>query len=569
MNDTMFVPRVIRIDDRPYQIRGRLGLGSFSRVFEAVGRTGQILALKLPLPEVPDAVRYLHRDRDARLLLRRHHGPLALHGIDDLVDHGTVREPDEYLGLPALVLPKHAATVADIFAQADPFPEIRHFLRTPAGFLRLCRGSLSALAAIEAVNMRHSDIKLSNMAVIPHRDGGRLYDIDFRLLDFGGAKWAENMDASMGVGTPSYMPPEARWPGFGKWEGGENREQQPLTDDMFGLGNALYGILMGSLPHRQRNGLPPPPESGDVLEPDEVRQLKAVCAAIGKRLRPVGSAPVGGDDLLCDLIRRCLSVDRRRRPTAVDGLARLRNYADDHHDAETILCAGFRVEGARGTAGAVGPCEPAVDGARRPAVGVAAEKPRRRLFPLLGLLAVGWAGYATARDQWKVPVAIPAEALRYSTGLPGAVLRPLCPAADGVPALPAGAVLTLQAEFGPGFPLGDTLHPLAVDMAEPGLTLAHQPTPSGGRCPEDTAAKTAASGRQRWCPSLRLGPAARRHIVAVAVARSEPLRQQRLVERLNATEGRTDAVDRILSEEAHGSARILLRTLAPSAACPL
>lgn len=566
MGDTGIMPQVIRIEDRPYRIRGQLGCGSFSRVFDAVDRSGRSLALKLPRSEIADAVRYLHRDRDARLLLHRHHGPLAQYGIDDLVDHGTVREPGHLHGLPALLLPQHAATVADVFGQADPFPEIRRFLRTPAGFLRLCRTSFTAVAAIEAVGMRHCDIKLGNMAVIPRRTDHRLYDIDSRLLDFGGAKWIENIDASVGVGTPSYMPPEARWLGLGGKDEDSGRPH-PLTDDMFALGSALYGILMGSLPHRQRIGLPPVPGRDDVLEPEEAQRLAAACAAITSRLQPAGASHADAGDALCGLILRCLSVDRQRRPAAVEALSSLDRFADDDHDAETILCAGFRADMAGDRA------EPPRPAARESIVPAKAPKPRRRmrLPALFGLLLAGWTGYAIAREHWAVPIALPPEALRYSSGLPGGIPRPLCAAVDGVPGLPVGAVLTLRVEFGPGFPLGDTLHPLAVDVTGPGPTLAHQPTAPGGRCADDAPQVRAGGdgGRTLWCPSLRLEPTPQRHTVAVAVARGEPLRQRRLAERLDAVNGQPDAVARVLAEEANGSAQITLQTRPPSAACPL
>ncbi|MDC0719545.1 protein kinase domain-containing protein [Nannocystis bainbridge] len=238
-----------------YTLRRMIGRGGTGAVFEAVGRDGETVALKVLRGFEPAA---LYRFKlEFRALADISHPNLSL------LHHLVVRGDQAFLTM-------------ELVDGVDFLSYVRqHPVR-----LRACLAQLTAgLDALHAAGKLHRDIKPSNVLVTRE---GRVVILDFGLV--------HELTAGRGlevVGTPAYMAPE------------HVRAATPTPAcDWYSVGVMLFEAMTGELPFagpmdevlRDKCERVAPPALGAAAEPP----LAALCAALLERepLRRAGGAEI-------------------------------------------------------------------------------------------------------------------------------------------------------------------------------------------------------------------------------------------------------------------------------------
>lgn len=238
-----------------YTLRRMIGRGGTGAVFEAVGRDGETVALKVLRGFEPAA---LYRFKlEFRALADISHPNLSL------LHHLVVRGDQAFLTMELV----------------DGVDFLSYVRQHPAR-LRACLAQLTAgLEALHAAGKLHRDIKPSNVLVTRE---GRVVILDFGLV--------HELTAGRGVevvGTPAYMAPEHV----------HGATPTPACD-WYSVGVMLFEALTGALPFagpmlevlRDKCERVAPPALGAAAEP----QLAALCAALLERepLRRAGGAEI-------------------------------------------------------------------------------------------------------------------------------------------------------------------------------------------------------------------------------------------------------------------------------------
>ena len=236
-----------------YLVKGRLGSGGMGVVYEGeqttIGKRVAIKVLRSEVSEDPTTVQRLVSE--ARAV-----NAVGHRGIIDVFAYGQM--PD---GRHAIVME---------LLDGEPLDEVLEAHRASGQLMALpdslliLQETLAALHAAHSAGVIHRDLKPSNVFLCRQRDGSRFV----KILDFGIAKLGVSQNvsaqASMLVGTPSYMAPEQA-------SGGK---VGPALD-MYAVGVMSFEMLTG-LDAVPRHGRPAPRRG----------------AGVGRGLRPGAAVPL-------------------------------------------------------------------------------------------------------------------------------------------------------------------------------------------------------------------------------------------------------------------------------------
>jgi eukaryotic-like serine/threonine-protein kinase len=240
-----------------YEIRALIAQGGMGAVYAGVDReSGRRIALKMLLPDLPDAARVAERfRREARAASLLDHPNIV--EVLDLVSEG-----DElYLVMELL----EGRSVAKL-VEAGALPVRRALV--------IARQVLEGLAHAHAAGLIHRDIKPDNLVVVDARavgaPDGRVDRV--KLLDFGVVKLVGEAAGLLGdtkltasgmvFGTPAYIAPEQAL--------GLSLDHRA---DLYALGVVLFEMLAGRPPFRspdratllRMHAAAPPPTLASVL----------------------------------------------------------------------------------------------------------------------------------------------------------------------------------------------------------------------------------------------------------------------------------------------------------------
>jgi serine/threonine protein kinase len=162
---------------------------------------------------------------------------------------------------------------------------------TDAEFFRVTSELLSGVSYLHGQGVAHRDLKPENVLL------SSVADRKVKLADFGLAK-GDNQKATVGVGTPCYMPPEL----FDSEAEAEANGLDLVAVDLYAL-----GVILWQLWHRK--------------EPYAGKSIHQIIDAVGRGKRPVDflrptDAPVRAPPpALWGLIAECWAQDPRSRPS--------------------------------------------------------------------------------------------------------------------------------------------------------------------------------------------------------------------------------------------------------------
>ncbi len=253
--------------DGHYVVRGLLGRGGMSRVYEADDTTlRRRVAIKVAEDQALGATMLLHEARAIAAV--RHPGLPAVYGL------GT------HHGAPYLVLERlYGSTLEQRMESVGPDG---HF--SVAETIRILAGVADVLTAVHTAGMVHRDVKPGNiMLCAAHR---------VVLLDFGIMLPEVGADGAISCGTPRYLAPEVA-------TGGLQPGRAHLID-VYAFGVMAFELLTGRPPFTSTHigalmldhACTPPP---DVMD-----------------LRPDLSPALG------TLVNACLAKNPVDRPSAID-----------------------------------------------------------------------------------------------------------------------------------------------------------------------------------------------------------------------------------------------------------
>jgi serine/threonine protein kinase len=210
-----------------YVVKGRLGAGGMGIVYEGEQPViGKRVAIKVLRPEVadnPDVVQRLVAE--ARAVNQVGH-----RGIIDVFGFGQLPDGRQCIVMEYLEGDSLEALVNQMKDQRKLMPLNET--------LTILDELLSALAAAHSAGVIHRDLKPSNIFLCRQRDGTRYV----KVLDFGIAKLGvlgatPQTNASLMVGTPSYMAPEQARGGM-----------VSAALDLYAVGCIAFELLTGNQP---------------------------------------------------------------------------------------------------------------------------------------------------------------------------------------------------------------------------------------------------------------------------------------------------------------------------------
>lgn len=243
-----------------YQVEREIGRGGDARVFLAVDRVGQRVALKILHPEFLESVASERFLREIKLVSRLNHPRIAR-----LLDSGE-RDWFVYLAMDFIEGP----TLREVLGRGRRL--------SVQDTLRVAGDLLDALDHAHQLGIVHRDVKPENVIISPGRGAV--------LLDFGIARAIvtsisrEITRAGLTVGSSSYMSPEQI-----------NCDQKiDGRSDLYSLGCVLFECLAGRPPFVRRNEavvlqlhLTEPVPDVRRLRPDVPAQLgRAISQALAK-----------------------------------------------------------------------------------------------------------------------------------------------------------------------------------------------------------------------------------------------------------------------------------------------
>lgn len=274
----------------PYQLHERIGEGGNGQVHRATGPTGPV-AIKLmgPATDVDEAALARFRREIAAL------GELSHPNLIPLLDHGFDAELGPYLVLPLLA----GSNLRALCRGRALCPEAAILLLEPV---------VQATAALHAAGFVHRDLKPENAIATP--------DGTITVVDLGLA-WGEGMsrhtESGAAVGSIGYMCPEQL----------DGRSVEAPAD-VWALGVMLYECIAGKRPFARG------------------RPTEEVAATLLGTFAPLTAADRRVDEVLGELVARCLATDPAKRPTAAElgtALGEMIDWMADEGVDRTVECA--------------------------------------------------------------------------------------------------------------------------------------------------------------------------------------------------------------------------------------
>jgi eukaryotic-like serine/threonine-protein kinase len=293
------------IQDR-FEIRSRLGSGSFGVVYDAFDRQrNRRVALKVLERISPDSVARFKRE--FRFLAELRHPNLAsmyeliVAGDQWLLSMELIRGSELLEHLAATELQHSfldARTPTEPALERDDTLTFRHnappVKSVSAIYIEHVRDAFrqiaTAIAVLHSHGVIHRDIKPSNIMI---GSDGRVVLLDFGLV--AEISFDDSIDRRTVVGTPGYMSPEQ-----------VVASTSSPASDWFGFGVLLYQALTGQLPFRGQNAM-------EVVE----SQMR------GDVVTPAADLVAGVPADLSLLAQECVQRDPALRPADQDVLARL------------------------------------------------------------------------------------------------------------------------------------------------------------------------------------------------------------------------------------------------------
>ncbi|MBI4862928.1 MAG: serine/threonine protein kinase [Candidatus Riflebacteria bacterium] len=251
-----------------YMIVEELGEGAMGTVYRAVQvDLKREVALKVLHQDVQSSLNGLHRfKREVEACAALNHpNIIRILDCDEMADGCFYYTMDLIRGLD----------LASLAAREAPVPADR--------VVALMAQAADAVAHLHDRSMLHRDIKPRNVMV---DDAGRL-----TLMDFGLVKLHERTVLTVTgqrVGTPKYMAPEL-------FRG----EPDAPARDVYGLGLTFWELLAGRLAFPERD------------------MQKLVTIILGRGVEPISGVRSDLPAWLVDLVTRCVAIDPRQRPTAL------------------------------------------------------------------------------------------------------------------------------------------------------------------------------------------------------------------------------------------------------------
>ena len=256
----------------PYTVQSPLGEGGMARVYKAVGRDGEVVALKLVRAELAAETMFRRRfAREVQTAARIDHPRVV-----------PVLGSGEHEGVPYMAQPLIRGGSLDDRLEADGRLELE-------ATVRLCLEVAKGIGALHEHGLIHRDLKPANILL---DEEGHAFVADFGL--------AKDPQASLitkpgqAVGSLDYMAPEQI-----------RGEQVTPSADVYSLGCVMFECLAGRPPFADRKGM-------QVLWAHLQDDPPDPCA--------------GRDDLPKDLtwaVNRALEKEPARRPETATGYARM------------------------------------------------------------------------------------------------------------------------------------------------------------------------------------------------------------------------------------------------------
>jgi serine/threonine protein kinase len=287
---------VSRAAQERFEIRNRIGSGSFGTVYEAFDRQrSRVVALKVLDRVAPDTVARFKREFRTLALLR--HANLAslyeLLVIDgqwlltmEMIRGAELLEHLSMIQLQESVAQDRIPTLTDFDADRTISVARRETTRASPLYILQIRATFQqlaiALAVLHAQGVVHRDVKPSNVLITSE---GRVVVLDFGLVI--GEAVDDTFDRRHVVGTPGYMAPE------------QIAAASPTAaSDWYSFGVLLFQALTGRMPfeaksmldvlHQQLHAAPPHPSEIAEGVPDDLASLAHDCLHREPVHRPSG-----------------------------------------------------------------------------------------------------------------------------------------------------------------------------------------------------------------------------------------------------------------------------------------
>jgi serine/threonine protein kinase len=280
-----------------FEIRNRIGSGSFGTVYEVLDRhRNRVVALKVLDRVAPDTVARFKREFRTLALLR--HPNLAslyeLIVIDgqwlltmELIRGSELLEHLAFIELQQSFVQERVPTLTDFDADRTISVARRETTKVSPLYILQIRTTFQqlavALAVLHAQGVVHRDVKPSNVLIA--RDG-RVVVLDFGLVIEESVD--DTLDRRVVVGTPGYMAPEQI-----------SAASPTVASDWYSFGVLLFQALTGRMPFEGKSTIdvlhsqlhseaPHPSEIADGI-PDDLASLAHACLHRDPLKRPTGA----------------------------------------------------------------------------------------------------------------------------------------------------------------------------------------------------------------------------------------------------------------------------------------